>query len=146
MRTLRQARPRPFGRLHSAFGARDAGEALVGSVLFGILRAVEFQEVEADLLFGVIPVRLVGVLVIAAVSAFVLLTVWGRVGWAEPRVAAGQTLVTALVVAVGASLGDILPEARDAPPGAPTARCRPPGGAVCPRPPVKLSTGPGYPR
>jgi uncharacterized membrane protein len=110
MHTLRQARPRPFGRLLSAFGARDAGEALVGSVLFGVLRAVEFQEVEADLLFGVIPVRLVGVLVIAAVSAFVLLTVWGRVGCAEPRVAAGQTLVTALVVAVGASLGDILPE------------------------------------
>jgi len=146
MRTLRQARPRPFGRLRSAFGPRDAGEALVGSVLFGIpmvvedgtpdagahiatrplalvltavvgvglvvgiLRAVEFQEVEAALLFGVIPVRLVGVLVIAAVSAFVLLTIWGRVDWAEPQVAAGQTLVTALVMAVGASLGDILSE------------------------------------
>lgn len=146
MRTLRRTRPRPFGRLRSAFGLRDVGEALVGSVLFGIpmvvedgtldagahiatrplalvftavvgvglvvgiLRAVEFEKVQADLLFGVIPVRLLGLLGVAAVSAFLLLTVWGRVDWAEPQVAGGQTLVTALVMAVGASLGDILPE------------------------------------
>lgn len=146
MRTLRRAQPRPFGRLRSAFGLRDIGEALVGSVLFGIpmivedgtldagahiatrpfalaftavvgvglvvgiLRTVEFEKVQADLLFGVVPVRLLGLLGVAAVSAFVLLTVWGRVDWADPQVAAGQTLVTALVMAVGASLGDILPE------------------------------------
>jgi len=147
MRTLRQARPRPFGRLRGAFGITDVGEAFVGSLLFGvpmavedgtfdagahiatrplalaltaavglgvvlaILRTVEFEKVEADLLFGVVPVRLLGVLGVAAVTATGLLTLWGRVDWADPQVAAAQTLVTALVMAIGASLGDILPEA-----------------------------------
>jgi len=44
------------------------------------------------------------------VTALVLMTAWGRVDWAtEPAVAASQSLVTAVVMAVGASLGDILP-------------------------------------
>jgi hypothetical protein len=146
MWTLRRARPRTFGRLREAFDLRDAGEALVGSFIFGIpmvveegtlevgafiagrplylgltaalglavvlgiLRAVEFAKVEEDLVFGLIPLRLVGILTIAAGAALVLMTVWGRVDWAgEPQVAASQTLVTAVVMAVGASLGDILP-------------------------------------
>ncbi len=145
MRTLRHARPQPFGRLRDSFDSRDAGEALVGSVLFGIpmvvedgtfeagayiatrplhialtatlglalvlgiLRAVEFDKIEADMLFGVIPIRLVGILTIAAVTATLLVTVWGRVDWADPQVAASQVLVTAVVMAVGASLGDVLP-------------------------------------
>lgn len=146
MRTLRQARPRPFGRLRGSFGLRDAGEAFVGSFIFGIpmiveggtqeigafiatrpafvaltvllglgsvlgiLRAVEFEKIESDLLFGVVPVRLLGIVSIAGGTALVLMTVWGRVDWAEPAVAASQTLVAAVVMAVGASLGDILPE------------------------------------
>ncbi len=146
MQTLRRARPRTFGRLREAFDLRDAGEALVGSFIFGIpmvveegtlevgafiasrplylgltaalglavvlgiLRAVEFAKVEEDLVFGLIPLRLVGILTIAAGAALVLMTLWGRVDWAgEPGVAASQTLVTAVVMAVGASLGDILP-------------------------------------
>jgi uncharacterized membrane protein len=146
MRTLRRARPTPFGRLRDDFDSRDAGEALVGSFIFGIpmiveggtlevgayiatrplyvvltvllglaivlgiLRAVEFEKVEEDLLFGLVPVRLLGVLCIAGGAAIVLMTMWGRVDWGEPSVAASQTLVTAVVMAVGASLGDILPE------------------------------------
>jgi hypothetical protein len=55
-------------------------------------------------------VRLVGLLAIAGGTALLLMTVWGRVDWAEPGLAASQTLVTAVVMAVGASLGDILPE------------------------------------
>lgn len=147
MQTLRRARPRTFGRLRDDFGLRDAGEALVGSFVFGlamlveegtleigayiatrplyvgltalfglalvlgILRAVEFEKVESDLLFGLVPVRLLGVLFIAAATAVILMTVWGRVDWSTPRVAASQTLVTAVVMAVGAALGDILPGA-----------------------------------
>jgi hypothetical protein len=85
--------------------------AVVGvGLVVRILRAVEFETVQADLLFGVLPVRLLGLPGVAVVSAFLLLTVRGRVDWAEPQVAAGQTLVTALMMAVGASLGDILPE------------------------------------
>lgn len=148
MRTLERTRRRPrlFGRLRDGFDIRDAGEALVGSFIFGIpmiveggtleigsyiatrplyivvtallgllfvlgiLRAVEFEKVEEDLLLGVIPVRLVGILAIAGGTALLLMTVWGRVDWGQPEVAASQTLVTAVVMAVGASLGDILPE------------------------------------
>lgn len=86
--------------------------ALLGlGLVLGILRAVEFEKVKDDLLFGVIPVRLVGILAVACGTAVVLMTAWGRVDWAtEPQVAAGQTLVAAVVMAIGASLGDILPE------------------------------------
>jgi uncharacterized membrane protein len=147
MRTLRRARPRPFGRLTDTFDLRDAGEALVGSFIFGIpmvveggtieigeyiatrpayivltaalglafvlgiLRAVEFEKVEGDFLFGLVPVRLLGILLISGGLALVLMTVWGRVDWSQPVVAGSQTLVTAVVMAVGASLGDILPGA-----------------------------------
>lgn len=145
MRTLGRARPNPFGRLRDTFDSRDAGEAFVGSFIFGIpmvveegtleigvfiasrplfvgltallglalvlgiLRAVEFEKVEEDLLFGLVPVRLLGILFISGGTALVLMTIWGRVDWTTPRVAASQTLVAAVVMAVGASLGDILP-------------------------------------
>lgn len=143
--TLDRARPRPFGRLRDTFDRRDAGEALVGSFVFGIpmvveegtleigrfiagrpvslvvtlvlglalvlgiLRAVEFQNVEADLVFDLIPFRLIGILTIAFGLALVLMTTWGRVDWSRPLVAASQVLVTGIVMAIGASLGDILP-------------------------------------
>ncbi|MHB9287211.1 hypothetical protein ACKVMT_09240 [Halobacteriales archaeon Cl-PHB] len=145
MRTLEEARPRPFGRLRDSFDLRDAGEALVGSfiigipmiveggtlevgsyladrpvglgltvllglaLVLGILRAVEFEKVEADLLFGTVPARLLGILTIAGGLAILLMTAWGRVDWGTPWEAASQTLVTAIVMAIGASLGDILP-------------------------------------
>jgi len=145
MRTVRRVRPGRFGRLRDDFDLRDAGEALVGSFVFGIpmiveegtleigayiatqpayialtallglafvlgiLRAVEFEKVEEDLLFGLVPRRLLGILAIAGGTALVLMTIWGRVDWTTPAVAASQTLVTAVVMAVGASLGDVLP-------------------------------------
>jgi hypothetical protein len=145
MRTLRRTRPRPFGRLREGFDLRDAGEALVGSFVFGIpmvveggtleigayiadkplyiaatalfgftlvlgiLRAVEFEKVEEDYLFGLVPARLLGIIAIAVGMALLLMTVWGRADWSQSAVAGGQTLVTAVVMAVGASLGDILP-------------------------------------
>lgn len=145
IRALRRTRPRLLGRMRDTFDLRDAGEALVGSFIFGIpmvveegtlevgahiatnplyigvtallglgivlgiLRAVEFEKVEDDLIYGLIPLRLVGILFIATGTALLLMTVWGRVDWSTPRVAASQTLVTAIVMAVGASLGDILP-------------------------------------
>jgi hypothetical protein len=52
----------------------------------------------------------VSILVIAGGLSVGLMTLWGRVDWGEPSVAAAQCLVTAVVMAVGASLGDILPE------------------------------------
>ncbi len=145
MRALQRTRPRLFGRMRDTFDLRDAGEALVGSFIFGIpmvveegtleigayiatsplyvgltalfglaivlgiLRSVEFEKVEDDLLFGLVPVRLLGILFIASGTALLLMTIWGRVDWGTPRVAASQTLMTAIVMAVGASVGDILP-------------------------------------
>lgn len=147
IRTVRRVQPRGLvSGFRSAFGSRDAGEALVGSFLFGvpmlveggtlevgsfvatsplylgltvafgltltlgILHAARFESVEADLLFGVVPVRLVSILGIACLLAVFLMTVWGRVDWATPWVAASQTAVTAIVMAVGAAIGDVLPE------------------------------------
>jgi uncharacterized membrane protein len=147
MRTARRAsRLRSFGRIRSAFDLRDAGEAFVGSFIFGlpmvveegtleigaaiagspvaltltaivglvvvlgILYAAGFEHVESDLQFGFVPVRLVSILVIATGLSVGLMTLWARVDWSDPSVAAAQCLVTAIVMAVGASLGDILPE------------------------------------
>lgn len=79
-------------------------------LLLGILSAVEFEQVEEDLLFGVVPRRLIGILLISGGTSLALMTAWGRVDWGAPRVATAQVVVTAVVMAIGASLGDILPE------------------------------------
>lgn len=147
IRVLQRARrPRLVGRFSEAFGLGDAGEALVGAVVFGIpmiaedgtlaigayvatrpefwlltvafgllavvgiLQAVDFAAVEEDLIAGLVPRRLVGILLIAIGSAALLMTVWGRVSWAEPWVATCQVTVTAVVMALGGAIGDILPE------------------------------------
>lgn len=81
-----------------------------GVVVYGILRAVKFQQIEDDMLLGVVSVRLFSIPFIALVMGFGLMTAWGRVDWASPMVAASQCLVTSIAMAVGASLGDILPE------------------------------------
>ena len=79
------------------------------ALVLGILHAVEFRRFPEDQLLGVVPVRLVSVLVVAGAMALGLMTLWGRVEWATPWIAGGQVTVTAIVMAVGASLGDVLP-------------------------------------
>jgi len=104
-------------------GTLEIGEAIAYSVpalvvtalfglvvVLGILYAVRFDEVESDMIAGLVPRRLVGILVIASVMSTGLMTVWRRVDWSEPSVAFAQCLVTGVVMAVGASLGDVLPE------------------------------------
>jgi hypothetical protein len=83
--------------------------AFGATLVYGILHAVEFERVRADMLFGVVSIRLVTIPLIAVLMGFGLMTVWGRVDWGTPLVAAGQCLVTSTVMAVGASLGDVLP-------------------------------------
>ena len=129
MRTARHVRPQGvIGRFQDQFGPRDAGEALVGSfvfgmpmivedgaleigrfisarppflfltallgvaLVFGVLHAGEFERVVEDRLFGILPLRPVGIISIAGVMAVGLMTVWGRVSWSEPMVAGSQTL------------------------------------------------------
>lgn len=79
------------------------------TLVYGILHAVAFERIEADLLFGLVSIRLLVIPLIAVGMGFGLMTAWGRVDWSTPTVAAGQCLVTSTVMAVGASLGDVLP-------------------------------------
>ena len=147
MRTARHVRPQGIiGRFSEQFGLRDAGEAVVGSfifgmpmivedgvleigrflaertaflaltgllggvLIFGVLHAGKFEQVVEDRLFGVLPLRLVAIITITGTMAVGLMTIWGRVTWGEPMVAGSQTLLIAIVMGVGAALGDILPE------------------------------------
>ncbi|WP_277553775.1 DUF2391 family protein [Halobaculum limi] len=89
---------------------------LVGTVVatvllvIGIIYVADFQDVRVhNPILGVVPRRLVGVLGVAALTALVGLTVWGRVDWTSPGVALGSTVVAAVPMAVGAALGDLLP-------------------------------------
>lgn len=148
--TMRVARrvsaPSTFGRVIYGFDRRDASEALVGSVVFGIpmlveggtieigefianhpsslvatlvgtvglviglLYVAEIQRVKIhEPLFGFIPRRLVGVIGVSFGTALIMMTLWGRVDWADPWLAICQTSVTFSAMALGAALGDILP-------------------------------------
>lgn len=89
---------------------------LVGTLVFGIvivhglLYVADFQEVRVvNPVLGVVPRRMVGVLTISAVTATVSMTVWGRVDWSTPWVAACQVSVCFVAMAIGAALGDIIP-------------------------------------
>ena len=83
--------------------------AFGATLVYGILHAVGFDRIREDMLFGVVSIRLVTIPLIAVLMGFGLMTVWGRVDWTTPMIAAGQCLVTSTVMAVGASLGDVLP-------------------------------------
>lgn len=76
----------------------------------GVLYVAEIQDVRVkDKLFGVIPVRLAGVLTVSFVTAVVMFTVWGRVSWDQPVLALANVVVAFVPMSIGAALGDILP-------------------------------------
>jgi uncharacterized membrane protein len=80
------------------------------SVVVGLLYCTDIQRVEVgDRLFGVVPKRLAGVLSISFLVAAVMMTMWGRVDPAEPWIALCRISVIWTGMAIGASLGDILP-------------------------------------
>lgn len=83
--------------------------AFGGTLVYGILHAVEFERIREDLVFGIVPIRLVTIPLIAGSMGFGLMTIWGRADWTTPMIAIGQCTVTSIVMAVGASLGDVLP-------------------------------------
>jgi len=60
-------------------------------------------------LFGIIPRRMVGISVISFLTAAALMTMWGRIAWAEPVVAVARVSVVWSVASFGAALGDVLP-------------------------------------
>lgn len=77
----------------------------------GLLYYADFREVEVSRpLFGLIPRRLVAVLLVAFITAVFTMTVWGRLaGWQDPVVALARVSVVWAVACFGAGLGDILP-------------------------------------
>jgi uncharacterized membrane protein len=80
------------------------------AIVVGLLYVAEIQRVEIHRpLFGFVPRRLVGVVGVSYFTAFFMMTVWGRVDWADPWLAIYQTSVTFSAMAIGAALGDILP-------------------------------------
>ena len=80
------------------------------AVVVGVLYVAEIQQVEIHRpYFGVVPRRLFGVTVISFLTAVGMLTVWGRVDWADPWLAVCHSSVAFAPMAVGAALGDILP-------------------------------------
>ncbi|WP_336135962.1 DUF2391 family protein [Natronomonas amylolytica] len=85
--------------------------AFVVVMTAGMLYYAEFRNVEVSRpLFGIVPRRLVAVLVIAFVTAAFTMTVWGRLdGWTDPAVALARVSVVWAVACFGAALGDILP-------------------------------------
>jgi len=60
-------------------------------------------------LFGFIPRRLVGISAVSFLTAAALMTMWGRVLWADPVVAVARVSVVWSVASFGAALGDVLP-------------------------------------
>jgi len=90
---------------------------LVGNAVFvtlvtwALLYWADFRVIaESDTVFGLIPYRVVGVLLISFGTAALLMTLWGRVGgWTDPLLALARISVVWTAAAFGAALGDILP-------------------------------------
>jgi len=91
---------------------------LVAHVLFvitlttGLIYAVDFREVRiVNPIFGLVPRRLVGVLLISFLTSAGLMVLWGRMAIGDPTttIAFARTTVIWAAAALGASLGDILP-------------------------------------
>lgn len=80
------------------------------TLVIGILYVTDIQDVRvANPVLGVVPRRLVGVLSVSFIAAFVMMTAWGRVSWDQSWLAFCQCSVAFVPMAIGAALGDILP-------------------------------------
>ena len=85
---------------------------LIVTITAGLLYAVDFREVKVNKpLFGFLPRRLLGVLVISFVCAFGMMFLWGRLHEGDPTTleSVGRATVIWASAALGAVLADILP-------------------------------------
>ncbi len=80
------------------------------SIVISLLYVADFQDVEIiDPFFGFIPRRVVGIIIISGFTASGMMTLWGRVTWNEPWIDICSISIVFTAMAIGASLGDILP-------------------------------------
>ena len=87
--------------------------ALAVALVLGILYVADFREVHiTNPYFGLVPRRPVWVLAIAFATATAMMTLWGRVTWEDPWVNLCQVSVIFTAMAIGGSLGDIIPGER----------------------------------
>lgn len=79
-------------------------------VVLNVLYFIDLHNVKiTNPILGFIPRRVVGVLLISFTTSLMLMTIWGRLDWNEPWLALNQATIAWSVMAIGASLGDILP-------------------------------------
>jgi uncharacterized membrane protein len=94
---------------------------LMANTLFVVLMTYALLEwtgrnrEETAMLFGRIPLRVVMILGVSFVVATILMTVWGRVSWAQPTQSLARINVIWTVGSLGAALGDILSGEETAP-------------------------------
>lgn len=81
------------------------------AIVYGLLYVADIQDVRVHAaVLGVVPRRLLGVLLISGTAGVAMLTAWGRVDWTtEPWVAFCTVCVAFVPMSIGAALGDILP-------------------------------------
>ena len=79
--------------------------------VIGILYVADIQDVRVqNPILGLVPRKLLGVVLVAAITAAVMMTAWGRVDWvARPWVSVCDVTVAFFPMAIGSALGDILP-------------------------------------
>lgn len=93
-----------------------ANTVFVVFMTYALLEWTGRNRAETHHVFGVIPVRVIMVLVVSFVVATILMTVWGRVGdWQPPAEAIARINVIWTVGSLGAALGDILSESEAVP-------------------------------
>lgn len=84
----------------------------IGTVTYGILYATDFRDVQRHRpIFGLIPRRFLGVMIVSFIVAFGLMYMWGRLAEEDPTTLEAFARVTVIwaAAAFGAVLGDILP-------------------------------------
>lgn len=89
--------------------------AFIVTVTGGLLYYAEFRKVEMTYLFGVVPRRLLAVLLISLCTATVTMAMWGRLDPTAPFLSVCQVTVVWTAGAFGAGIGDLLPGQSEGP-------------------------------
>lgn len=92
-----------------------ANVAFICGIVGGLLYYTDIRSVQERLLFGLVPRRFVGVLLISLIVAAGLMFLWGRLNAEDPTTIEAVARITVIwaAAALGAALGDILPGESD---------------------------------